>query len=113
MPEAARDLCERPVALALQFHQKISSVGFRDGKPELRASTPGITLDFRRFTKKLFDLEQYAVGLLERRTRGSDVVENECAFVHFGQETAAQARVDANGCNEHYGGRTHHESGVT
>ena len=76
---------------ALELDGEISAVGFGDpGKAELKAGAAGVAFHFRNRQDNFFHAEEDVVGIGQRRARGREVVEDEIAFVHGGEQIAAE-----------------------
>ncbi len=59
-------------------------------RPSLQAGAAGGGLDLGECVEDLLDVGEDAVGLGERGAGGHDVVEDEGAFVHLGQQVGAE-----------------------
>ena len=74
-------------ALAFQLDRDIAGVGFGDGgQAELQAGAPRSALHLGDGAQDLLHVGDHAVGLFERRAGRHDVVDDEAAFVHGGQQ---------------------------
>ena len=77
-------------AVALEFDGNIAGIGFGHlGETQLEAGAAGGALHFGRLAQNFFHVGDDAIGLVERGAGGHDVVDDEAAFVHGGQEIAA------------------------
>ena len=84
------DFLAAAFAVALQFDGDIAGVGFGHlGESQLQAGAARGALHFGRLAQNLFHVGDHAIGLFERRAGGHDVVDDEAAFVHRGQQIAA------------------------
>src|SRR6266702_2276865 len=85
------DLVNGPATLAFQADGEVTAIGLGDGsEPKLEAGTTGGDLYFGRAVENLLDVSEDAVGFGERGAGGGQVVQDERAFVHCGQEIGAE-----------------------
>ena len=88
------DFVDAAAAVVLEHDGEVAGVGFGDGgEAHLEAGAARGGGDFGDGVEDLVDVEEDAVGLLEGGTGGHDVVEDEAAFIHFGEEVGAEAFV--------------------
>ena len=98
------DVFNSPLALRFQLHQDVAGIGFRDrSQTELQTGAPRRALHFRNFAKHLFDVADHAVGFCQRAARGHDVVEDESALVHLGQQVGTGKAVAKIGSDDQPG----------
>jgi len=85
-----------------QLHRDIAGVGFGDGgQAELHSGTPRSALHLGDGAQDLLHVRDHAVGLFEGRAGGHDVVDDEPAFVHCGQQVGpAIAVTDVGATNQ-------------
>ena len=82
----------------LQLDGDVAGVCFGDcGEAHLQAGAAGDDFDVGVVLENCFDVLEDAVGLGERAAGGHDVVEDEAAFVHLGQQVGAE-RLIAKDC---------------
>ncbi len=80
--------------LDLEADGEVAAVGLGDGgEAELQAGAAGGDVDLGSAVEDLLDVGEHAVGLGERGSGGGEVVEDEGAFVHLGQEVGAEGAV--------------------
>ena len=88
------DLVDGAVALFLEEDGEVATVCLGDGgEAELQAGAAGGGHDLGGAVEDLLDVGEDAVGLSERGSGGGEVVEDEGAFVHLGQEVGAEGLV--------------------
>ena len=77
-------------AIGLQLDRDVAGIGFGHlGEAQLQAGAARRALHFGRLAQNLFHMGDHAIGLFERRAGGHDVVDDEAAFVHGGQQVGA------------------------
>ena len=84
------DLVDVAVAVGLEADGEVAGVGFGDGgEAHLQAGAAAGGGDLGGAAQDLLDVLQDAVGLGQRGAGGHEVVEDEGAFVHLGQQIGA------------------------
>ena len=90
----------------LEEDGEVAAVGLGDGgEAELQAGAAGGGHDLGSAVEDLLDVGEHAVGLGERGAGGGEVVEDEGAFVHLGQEVGAEGLIAEVGCRRPGRGR--------
>ena len=92
------DVVDGAAAMVREQDSEVAGVGFCDsGQSHLQAGAARGGGDLRKLVEDAVDVEEDAVGLLQRRACGHDVVEDEGALVHFGEQVGAESSIS----NEH------------
>ena len=79
------------LAVALQLDGDVAGVGFGHRRQaQLQAGAARGAFHFRRRAQDLLHVGDHAVGFFERGAGRHDVVEDEAAFVHGGQQVASR-----------------------
>ena len=81
------------LAVGSQFDQEVAGVQLNQMDAQSGARAARVTFNFRRRFQDFLGLAHLAVGFSQASARRRHVIDNETAFVHFGQEVSFQARV--------------------
>ena len=88
------DFVDTAIAFRLELDSNVAGVGFGDGgEAHLEAGAARDAIDFGSFGEDSLDVLENAIRLGERTAGRHDVVENETALVHFGQQVGSERRV--------------------
>ncbi len=92
------DLFDRPAAIGFEHHGDVAVVGFGyGGEPKLQAGAPRCACHFGDGVDDLFDAFEHTICVGERCAGGHEVIEDEAAFVHGGQQIAAECAIAEEG----------------
>ncbi len=87
-------LFHRSTAFFLKLHQDVAAIGFgHGGGTKLEACAPRCALDLGHLADDGLEMAHDAIGFIERRSGGRDVIENERAFVHLRKQIGAGMRI--------------------
>ena len=79
----------RAIPVVLELDRDVSRVLLGGKESQLCACSSRCRFDFGRFRQYSLDDMNLAVGFRECCSSGCDIVEDECAFVHFRQKTGS------------------------
>src|SRR5712692_10669846 len=89
--DIGHDLFDVALAVAFQFDSEVTFVGFGDGsQAQSQTGAARCVLNFWHRAHDLFDVQKDAIGFNQRAPWRSVVIENEAAFVHFGQKLGTE-----------------------
>src|SRR5579859_2491517 len=101
--EIGDDVVNGAAALGLELDGEVATIRFGDGgEAELEPRAAGSCFDFGSGAQNFFDVLENAVGFGERTAWRSEVVEDEAAFVHCGQQIGFQEAVGNVGQHDDY-----------
>ena len=94
------DVVDAAAAVVGEQDGEVAGVGFcNGGESHLQAGAAGGGGDFGELVEDAVDVEEDAVGFLQRGAGGHDVVEDEGAFVHLGEQVGAEGSISNEHCD--------------
>ncbi len=94
LPHVRNHFLDASVPLRFQFHRYVARIRFRYRRqPKLQTCAARCTFHFRDRVKDVFDRNQYAIRVCERRARRHQVIEDETTFIHGGKQVAAERAI--------------------
>ncbi len=89
------------IPLALQLHRDVARIGLGNGgESHLEPGAPGGAFYLGGLIEDALDMLENPIGLGEGTSCGHDVVEDEAALVHLGQQVRAEGGVGEVGADE-------------